>query len=528
MKKSLVLISIVLLLSFSGVLYSQKESDALVPALRYVPKSMLAWILAEPFRPEFYTQESDPADWSDAIKEAARAAMEQNGNTVKFACGRSYHIARKLHFDGLAQVKFVGCASDFEAQGRPATVTYSGAEDSAFSFRSSYGIRLQYVKLEYTNPAFNGILVDFRHSVHNPNADSAYFTIEDSTLTGTPQANQATLLAIDGAIISRVKVVHFFHGKIGIRGMSAETGNYSNVVTIAECSFNAVDVGIMNYSSNWNMTTNTFEPNKFGEVVAVDYDCMNCQFASAVTYHNNYHGDAHAAQQKPLAKFVKTLGLVVSANWGIIEHDDSRVAFELVQSSGASFFGNRLNSFANFIETTGGTTFDLNVFGNQTGAREMVLQTTPVVGLNIMQPSTHGNIFAGVASNGETYEHQQNWGVSIGRISAIGRENAFAEIGILDGATGYLNRSLGYFAPSSNNNPHIFFTWNGSEWRNRFQIGDKNISTVPLSVPDDKYNPATWKNSLEVPTKKALYEAFEAHLASVSALVEKQQALEQK
>src|SRR4028119_2178502 len=114
-----------------------------------------------------------------------------------------------------------------------------------------------------------------------------------------------------------------------------------------------------------------------------------------------------------------------------------------------------------------------------------------------MQPSTHGNVFAGVASNGETYDHKSDWGVSMGRISAIGRENAFAEIGILDGATGYLNRSLGYFAPSSNNNPHIFFTWDGSQWRNRLSINEKIASSVPLTVPDDKYNPETWKNSLE-------------------------------
>jgi len=527
MKKRLLLFSILISLPLGGVLYSQKESDALVPALRYVPKSMLIWLLAEPFRPEFYTQSAELEDWSDAIEAAGRAAMRQNGNTVKFACGRSYHIARKLNFDGAEQIVFLGCASDYEAQGKPATITYSGTDKQGLSFRSSYGITLERLKIECSNPAFTGECVSFTHSDHNPNADSAYFNIKDSTITGTMAANQATLLAIDGSIIGRINTVHFFHGKVGIRGMSVEHGNYSNGITVEKATFNFVDVGIMNVSSNWTIASGVFEPNKAGKVIAVDYDCANCQFASGVTYQNNYHGDA-IGQIEPLAKFHKAAGLTIAGNWGIIEHSRSRVAFQLDHCAGVVISGNRANSFSNFVETVGGTTFDLNVIGNQTTAETMVLETTPVRGLNVFQPSTHGNILDGVTSTGETSESRDTWGVSIGRISAIGRENAFAEIGILDGATGYLNRSLGYFAPSSNNNPHIFFTWDGSAWRNRFQIGAQNISSVPLTVPDDKYNPATWKNSLEVPTKKAMYEAFQAHLASVSALVEKEQALKQK
>jgi hypothetical protein len=526
MKKSLVLISIILLLSFGGVLYSQKESDAFVPALRYIPKSMLVWLLAEPFRPEFYMQESEPEDWSDAIQAAGRAAMQQNGNTVKFACGRSYHIARKLNFDGAAQIHFLGCASDFEAQGKPATITYSGADKSVLSFDSSYGIRLKGLKLEYTNPAFDGTFVSFRHSAHNPTADSAYFTIEDTTLTGTAQANKATLLAIDGAIIARIKTTHFFHASVGVRGMSVERGTYANVVTIEESSFNLVDEAIVDPSSNWDIATNAFEPNKQGEVVAVESHCENCGTASGVTFRNNYIGDA-VGQTRPIVKFKKASGLNIFGNWWIIEHSRSRAAITLENCEGVKIFGNRANGITNFVEAVGGTSHDVSIDANQTTAQVIALQTAQIAGLNIFQPTTHGKILSGVASNGETYHHDTDWGVSFGRISAIGKENAFAEIGILDGATGYLNRSLGYFAPSSNNNPHIFFTWDGSSWQNRLSITEKITSSVPLTVPSDRFG-EQWKNSREVPTKADVYDALRAHLAEVSALIEKQQTLEQK
>ena len=533
MKKTLLILFLIAAASFLQAtnLFSASAQTAEQQLLTAeAPPPLLAWGCSKDagdmIRPESFPRLSDD-NWSHAIEAAARAAMQLNGATVKFACGKNYPTERTVKLDGAQQIVFLACASDYEAQGKPATITYSGTDKQGLSFRSSYGITLERMKIECSNPAFTGECVSFTHSDHNPNADSAYFNIKDSTITGTAAANQSTLLAIDGSIIGNISKVHFFHAKVGIRGMSERYGTYSNGIVAEKNSFNLVDTAIMNPSSNWRISDNIFEPNKHDKLIAVDSDCENCGFASGVTYTNNYHGDAHG-QDEPLAKFRKAAGLTISGNWGIIEASRSRVAFQLDQCAGVVVSGNRVNSFKYFVETVGGTTHDLNVFGNQTIPDEMVLQTTPALGVNVMQPSTHGNVFAGVASNGETYDHKSDWGVSMGRISAIGRENAFAEIGILDGATGYLNRSLGYFAPSSNNNPHIFFTWDGSQWRNRLSINEKIASSVPLTVPDDKYNPETWKNSLEVPTKKAMYEAFQAHLASISALVEKEQANKQK
>jgi hypothetical protein len=307
-------------------------------------------------RPEWFITEphaSQVEDWSPAIKKATLHAAKMGGNTVKFSCGKTYKITEPLDLDMnrfqnefVGSVRWQGCATDYEYASMPPTIEYTGdGTKAAISARSAYGWRVEGMKIQYTNPAFKGRLIDLSHSVvaeGGNGGDSAYISITDSTLTGTPNAMEAdALVYLGGGIISRIETTHFFYARQGIRGMEQAGGNhYAYVYTIAKNSFNMVDRAIVNPSSNWVIANNTFEPNRFHQLVAVENDCgTNCALASGVTFSNNYLGDG-VAQDHPIVRFVNADGVTIQGNWWYSDTEVSRAAITLDRCEGVVISGN--------------------------------------------------------------------------------------------------------------------------------------------------------------------------------------------
>jgi len=533
MKKSLVLISIILLLSFGGVLYSQKDSNALVPALRYVPKSMLALMLAEPFRPEYYTQESDPADWSDAIEQASRAAAEQGGNTVKLACGKTYRVEKPVNLDwgeqgaAMTSVKWESCQSNYENASNKAGIEYVGGGDqSAFSIRSAYGMTLENIKVTFSNPTFTGYGFDFSHSdpARGGNGgDSAYLTIEKSTFTGTAQANQSkALIYIGGGIISNFTDVHYLHARTGLKGAGGDglSNHYAYVVHVLRGSCNFVDVCILNPSSNWLIELFAFEPNKEGKLRAIDNDCGDdCAFASGITLNNNYFGDG-VAQEEPIVRLVRCSGFNAFGNWFYSDTEVSRAAFTLDGCEGGVISGNHGQPFRYFVETVGRTTFDLTILSNKINASEILHKTAECAGCNIMQPGRGGTSPAmtrlsalqasDYAADGSPLETAFGWKANDRHFNSSGVFTA------IDGAHGLKNASMLIMSANNGDVPIAFGTSNTI----RATIDASGLhSKVPVKVPSEQFGDS-WRNSREVPTKGDIYALIKA-LAEVQAFERK-------
>ncbi|HEX8288023.1 MAG TPA: hypothetical protein VF556_08510 [Pyrinomonadaceae bacterium] len=523
----------IFVLALIAVLYSQKESDALVPALRYVPKSMLVWLLAEPFRPEYYAQESDPEDWSDAIEQASRAAAEQGGNTVKFACGRNYRVLSQTNLDwgeqgaAMTSVKWESCQSNYENASNKAGIEYVGGGDqSAFSIRSAYGMTLENIKVTFSNPTFTGYGFDYSHSdpARNGNGgDSAYLTIKNSTFTGTAQANQSkALIYIGGGIISNFTDVHFFHARTGLKGADGDGRNnhYAYVVHVLRGACNLVDVCILNPSSNWIIENFAFEPNKEGKLRAIDNDCGDsCAFASGITLNNNYFGDG-VAQEEPIVRLVRCSGFNAFGNWFYSDTELSRAAFTLDGCDGGVISGNHGQPFRYFVETAGRTTFGLTILSNKINASEILHKTAECAGCSIMQPGRSGTSpvmtrlsalqASDYAADGTPLETAFGWKANARHFNSSGVFTA------IDGAYGLPNAAMLIMSANNGDVPVCF----GSDNKvNACVDGSGLKSKVRITVPGEQFG-ENWKNSQEVPTKGDIYAAIKA-LAEVQAFERK-------
>jgi hypothetical protein len=442
-------------------------------------------------------------DWSAAITKASKTSWLSGGTVVQFQCKTNYTFSTQINFDWSAEESFKdgiywrGCGKN---NGLAGGLVYTGTGTaSAITARSSYRMTIERMSIRYSNSGFTGILLDFRHSSGNPTADSAYWKIESSTLGGTLSTHHsATAIQMNGVILGIIHDNEFFGNAVGIRGVSNDgTGTYANVVTVTNNHFARTDVGIMNPNANWKVDTNTFEPShSTGEVRAMDNDCAtNCQIAQALTFTNNYLGDfSLAGQTNPAVRIKHASGVTISGNWWIAEPNppvETAIALDGVE--GAVISGNRAQYLTNFVNATGATSRDISIIGNDIGTINAVGGAGNIIGLNIMQGGDTPNRFSGLAAGGEAWAGtavSDDFGVSIGRLTNSANFNAasaFGKIAVMaSDVSGLLNRQMGYFAPSSNNNGHVFYTWTGSAWADRFHINGSEIkSNIPFLFGTD-------------------------------------------
>lgn len=498
-------------------------------------KTDLSQAKIEEIYPDWFAP-ANTIDWSGAIVKASHSAASNLGSTVRFVCGKTYTVAAPVILDSVKagfynqNLKWKGCGSDYTDL---VTLLYTGrGSASAFSFKSSYGLRLENVNIRYNNPNFTGALIDLSHSP-TWGGDSAYYSISDSSLMGTDAAQGATLLVLDGSIIGRLEKIHFRQAAVGVRGMSFDSrlaaagklvGKYANVVTVRENTFTSVNVAINNPSSNWNIESNTFEPNASGKQFVLRNTCGDqCETAEAVTFKNNYIGDG-ASQTEPILDVFKASGWNIENNWVFYEAQSAAVFLRIRRGEAINVTGNHVQGVGALVFFHAETTFDTTIAGNKLNVGKYVGGDLSLASKLTVLQGRNGSVLPHFAAQEEVVSSQsapiERPGVTLGYKSAFGGANSMGQIAVLDAALGVPNRSFGYFSPTDNSDsPHIFFTWNNSSHAEALRIAKSGIAAqTQITVPKTSaYDAQAWNDSAEVPTKDAVRDELEAVKATIKS-----------
>ncbi|HEX8396982.1 MAG TPA: hypothetical protein VF644_06130 [Pyrinomonadaceae bacterium] len=452
---------------------------------------------------------TDDASAINAVVDSLGAGVEQSGATIVFG-NYDYTFNNQLDFTLSNNITFEGHESEYIG-GRP-TLSYNGTNSPAIKLVSTRGIAFKNMRF-YVPKTFSGVLVQGGDSV--PRGDTVHLNIESCSFMAVNSA--ATLLTLDRTITSQVRDSNFIGGSVAIVG--AITTSDSNVILIEANHFKLqTRAAIKSPGQWWTMINNTFSGGA-SDSYAVTTDDAQLFTSRALLFSNNYFESNKGYDAPPATGNLIKVKVAGAAFVGNTFSESGRTGnvIELVTSRGVAFVGNRFEGGTNLIGVSG----TLNAYGISFTGNDFI-GTTPVGGAVAAVYSASGNTGLADKMNGllvvnEAASTGANGapGVTFGYKTTIGSANSLAQIAVLDSGTGYLNRSLGYFAPSNNNNPHIFFTWNGSAFVDRFSIGLNSVaSNVPITVPADPYNAGKWNGSTEVPTKGAIEDKFTSLTAS--------------
>lgn len=452
---------------------------------------------------------TDDAAAINAVVDSLGAGVEQSGATIVFG-NYGYTFNSRLDFTLSNNITFEGHESAYIG-GRP-TLNYNGTNSPAIRLVSTRGITFKNMRF-YVPKTFSGVFVQGGDSV--PQGDTVHLKIESCSFMAVESG--ATLLTLDRTITSQVRDSNFIGGSVAIVGAISTPD--SNVILIEANHFKwQTRAAVKSPGQWWTMINNTFSggaPDSY----AVTTDDAQLFTSRALLFSNNYFESNKGYDAPPAMGNLIKVKVAGAAFVGNTFSESGRTGnvIELVTSRGVAFVGNRFEGGTNLIGVSG----TLNAYGISFTGNDFI-GTTPVGGAVAAVYSASGNTGLADKMNGlyvtnEAASTGANGapGVTFGNKTTLGGANSLGQIGILDSATGYLNRSLGYFAPSNNNNPHIFFTWNGSAFVDRFSINLNSVtSNVPITVPADPYDAGKWNDSTEVPTKGAIEDKLTSLTAS--------------
>ncbi|MDQ4119852.1 MAG: hypothetical protein M3209_00110 [Acidobacteriota bacterium] len=427
----------------------------------------------------------DSTDDAAAINNAARAlspvgVVESNGGTIYFP-STGYRFGTTFDWELLNNVTFEGNESLWN--GGTHTLTYTGAATPAISLNATRGLVFRRMRF-HTGASFGGVFIQGGYGGAYGDTNNNAF----EKLSFFSPGSSATLMTLDRVISSQIRDCNFVGGAIGIHG--AVTSADSNANLIEANHFKGQNIAsIKAVGQFWTIINNTFSGGA-ATAYAVTTDDAEAVTSRALYFANNYFESNKGFGSPPTTGNqvkVKTAGATFSGN-GFTAGGTSGATVELVTSRGVAFVGNRFEGVPGLVGVTGtGNAYGISFTGND------FVGTTPTGGQVSGAYSASGNIGLSDRSlssfhQGEAATHATDYGVSLGWLGSggsFGGANAVARIGIIDGGTGYLNRTLGYFTPSSNSVPHAFFTWNGSAWAHRASIGSTFNLDVPISFGTD-------------------------------------------
>jgi hypothetical protein len=245
-----------------------------------------------------------------AFAAALTAANNQGGgevfvpSTVTGACV----IAGQLVLDGFSGVSLSGPpggnAGLRPSVGNPGvnphpTLLFTGTSSPLLSMRSSKGIAIRNLTLQYNNAAFTGTFIDLSHGTSG--ADSDMDSIADSTIQGTSSgtvvANQANpLVSLDKAINVTIERNIFEWALNGIVGPETAS-SYSNVIRIRDNLFGGYGTNpisgnmILNLGSAWIVEGNTFEMGGTSASAPIPINANSVGCAGGCSIIGNWFGD---------------------------------------------------------------------------------------------------------------------------------------------------------------------------------------------------------------------------------------------
>lgn len=244
---------------------------------------------AEVFYLEWYGASTSASDNSTVIQ--ALVTARKTVPTVIRLRG-SYQCATTISFDDTQSMSLIGDGGSYNSI--TTELKYTGSGTGGFTFRHSVGFTAYGVKFSYNNASFTGTLVK---SSGAGGADTTGFVFDRCFFTGTGSGqNAAALLSLGYCIVGKVTNSTFLSAVLGIRGRTVP--EYSNVITVENCTFMDVGAHIFNPGEDWIVQGCTHEQivttrgsYKIGQVRAIEQDSTSWN----LLYQGNWIGDGAAS-----------------------------------------------------------------------------------------------------------------------------------------------------------------------------------------------------------------------------------------
>jgi hypothetical protein len=238
---------------------------------------------------------SNGTDDKTAIQRAINYASYVGGAQIWFPLG-NYRCASSLSLSGLHNIALVGGAGSGNGYSLnpPAQLVYTGTGSTRFiDGRSSFGLTFRDLGIRYSSASFTGMLMDFEHSTGN---DAGWLLIERCLIWGISVSTANRLINLNSAILCSVVDCHLAWGEIGIGGVAAGVGGYSNAINVSRCTFANLTVSaITNAQEGWTVESCWFEGTNGGTggMPRAYWDDRTAgEITTGLAWHNNWHGDA--------------------------------------------------------------------------------------------------------------------------------------------------------------------------------------------------------------------------------------------
>lgn len=253
-----------------------------------------------------------------AFQNALNAAAVVHGTVLVPTTGTSFCvIAGQLIMDGFIGVSFQGFAG-VPGGGTPRPwIRFSGTASPLISAKSTTGVAIQNLYLQYTNVSFTGNLIDISHSALA--TDTALDIFQNLTLAGSGTAANATcLISLDQGTDTVINNSAFHVAKTGICG-AATNASYSNRVRVTNNLFSSSTgdlsiAAISNAAQGWTISGNTFELGTAAgnmKILAGLAGLSNL----GMNFNGNWSGDDTATGARTLFDGVGTEGISITGNY---------------------------------------------------------------------------------------------------------------------------------------------------------------------------------------------------------------------
>lgn len=320
---------------------------------------------------------SEPAD--TAAFAAAKTALVQTGNArggkILVPPG-DYRLSAGLNCDDTQGVTIEGLAGRATNQPR---ILFSPSTGSLITGKSSQGMTLRNLRLEYSHAAYAGDFLNFDHSVAA--TDVFFLVIENCWIGGVAGAVLAnSLVRLNKTIISSVRNCRLIRGVVGVRGRNPD---YSNAIQIEGCEFNTLSTaGVYNPGEGWKVSGCTFEPTSGGGASGIDHDFVAT--VQGIDIHGNWFGDVSTGAAQWIR--LKALGLSIKGNRFASPGPTAGSAImRLNTCEGVSIMGNRFEGGTSAIEFLTAASRGVMIGGNDfSGQSTPILKTVAPINYAIL------------------------------------------------------------------------------------------------------------------------------------------------
>jgi hypothetical protein len=287
-------------------------------------------------------------------------------STVSHACV----IATQIVMDGFSGVALAGPPAGNTGLSSSANpkLLFTGTPSSLISMRSTFGVAIKNLTLQYNNASFSGSVLDLSHGASGTDSDMDY--IADCTIEGTSSAHSGALVNLDKTINVTLERNIYEWAVNGIVG-SATTSSYSNVVRIRDSLFGLYNTDsisgnmILNLGTAWTIEGNTFEMYDAAASypIAVNANSVPCQGGCSIT--GNWIGDVHSGYTGALITG-NFSGTSISGNYidGVGGSSVTGVLLASI-SNGVSITGNFFGSLNTAVEYLDNAATNVSVSGNE-------------------------------------------------------------------------------------------------------------------------------------------------------------------